>query len=120
MIKGICLLDIEKLTKAEEARTNTYRVKIKASEYDRAMNPDVWPYRFGVRHYIPPRRKPHQNTCQAQLAQAWVRINPQQYRGHQQQQQRAPAPRPDAHGQHAGVVTENKFAVDGFEQECVN
>ena len=119
MNKGICVLDIEKLTKAEEARTNTFRVKIKASEYDKAMNPDVWPYRVGVRHYIPPKRKPYQNSWEAQSAQAGGRINPQQYGGHQQRQREA-VPRPDAHGQHAGVSTENRFAVDGFEQECVN
>ena len=30
---------------------------IKPADYEKAMNPQVWPYRVGVRHYKPPRRK---------------------------------------------------------------
>ena len=30
---------------------------IKRADYEKAMNPEVWPYRVGVRHYKAPRRK---------------------------------------------------------------
>ena len=54
--KGIEVLDIEKLTTYEHARTNTFKVKIKAAQYNKAMNPDIWPLRVGVRHFRQPRR----------------------------------------------------------------
>ena len=143
--KGIAVVDIEKLTKAEEARTNTFRVKIKASEYDKAMNPDVWPYRVGVRHYIPPKRNP-QNSWQQQSAQSGGRINPQQQRDHygrqyqgqgqypqhgngrssgapgqaeHQQQQQPKVPLPGNQSDN-GVGTHNRFTAEGFEQEVSN
>lgn len=152
--KGITVLEIEKLTKAEEARTNTFRVRIKASEYEKAMNPDVWPYRVGVRHFIPPKRKPQQQqSWEAQSAQAGGRINPQQqqrgYRGHhshngynqgygsygQQHQQKYAGQgpqQPEGQYQQAGqyqygpgvpqpgVITQNRFNVDGFAREVPN
>ena len=48
------------LTKAEvvnEVRTLTFRVAVKASEYEAALKPEVWPYRVGVRHYKAPRKE---------------------------------------------------------------
>ena len=54
--KGISVINIEKLTHHPEARTNTFKVVIKLSDYEKAMNPEVWPYRVGVRHYKPLRR----------------------------------------------------------------
>ena len=55
--KGISVVSVEKLTRDEVVtRTNTFKVVIKLTDYERAMNPDIWPYRVGVRHYKPPRR----------------------------------------------------------------
>ena len=31
---------------------------IKPSEYEKALSPDVWPYRVGVRHFKQKRKKP--------------------------------------------------------------
>ena len=73
---GITVIEMEKLTKNEEARTNAFRIRVKASDFDKAMKPEVWPYRVGVRHYIPPKRK--QQTWQAQSAQSGGFINPPQ------------------------------------------
>ena len=58
--KGIDVLEIKKLTTFEQARTNTFKIKIKAAQYTKAMDPDIWPLRVGVRHYRQPRRE--QNT----------------------------------------------------------
>ena len=55
--KGISVISIEKLTTHPDARTNTFKVVIKLSDYEKAMNPEVWPYRVGVRHFKPQRRK---------------------------------------------------------------
>ena len=57
--KGIEAVDVEMLTKPEVmemVRTVTFRVAVKAADYDAALKPEVWPYRVGVRHYRAPRR----------------------------------------------------------------
>ena len=53
--KGICVTDVKKLTTYEQARTNTFKVSIKASDYDKAIRPEVWPLRVGVRLFRPKR-----------------------------------------------------------------
>ena len=50
------MINIEKLTTHPDARTNTFKVVIKLADYEKAMKPEVWPYRVGVRHFKPPRR----------------------------------------------------------------
>ena len=55
--KGVNVTEIELISNAPERRTNTFRVAIKAADYDKAMNPEVWPYRVGVRRFIPRRPK---------------------------------------------------------------
>ena len=55
--KGINVTEIELISNAPERRTNTFRVAIKAADYDKAMKPEVWPYRVGVRRFIPKRPK---------------------------------------------------------------
>ena len=57
--KGINVVEVEKLTKPEVldlVRTITFRVSVKAADYEAALKPEVWPYRVGVRHYRAPRR----------------------------------------------------------------
>ena len=54
--KGVEVVELALLTTYEHARTNTFKVKIKASQYSKAMSPDVWPFRVGVRHYRQPKR----------------------------------------------------------------
>ena len=53
--KGVNVTEIELISNAPERRTNTFRVAIKAADYDKAMQPEVWPYRVGVRRFIPKR-----------------------------------------------------------------
>ena len=40
----------------DEVRTLTFRVSVKAADYEAALKPEVWPYRVVVRHYKAPRR----------------------------------------------------------------
>ena len=37
------------LTKYEQSRSLAYKVSIKSCDYEKAQNPEVWPYRVGVR-----------------------------------------------------------------------
>ena len=112
--KGINVVEIELLTQHPEARTNTFRIAIKPSDYDRAMNPDVWPYRVGVRIF---RQKRAQHSWNNQSGQAGGNVQPghpqgDQHRGNQHHQGQ------DRHSQHRqnqqqpqGIETHNGFAA---------
>jgi hypothetical protein len=64
--KGIDVLEIVKLTTFEQARTNSFKIKIKAAQYNKAMNPEIWPLRVGVRHYRQPRREQNRGSSWAE------------------------------------------------------
>ena len=49
--KGLSVKDCILLTKFEGARSLSYKVTIKSTDLDFAKNPDIWPYRVGVRLY---------------------------------------------------------------------
>ena len=77
------MIEIEKLTKEDaETRTNTFKVVVKLSDYEKAMQPEVWPYRVGVWHYKPQRRNQQGMSWQQQSQQAG---------GQPQQRQQPPA-----------------------------
>ena len=48
--KGLDLIECVKVSH-QEARTKSFRVKIKADDYDKAMSGETWPYRVRVRPY---------------------------------------------------------------------
>ena len=58
--KNINVIECKKLTTFEQARTHCYKVTIKASEYEKATKPEVWPYRVGVRLFKQFREKKDQ------------------------------------------------------------
>ena len=63
--KGINVTAVKKLTTFEEARTFTFRVSIKVSDYEKALKPEVWPLRVGVRPFRPKRtNNPTQSWAQ--------------------------------------------------------
>ena len=45
------------LTKFEEARSLSFKVTIKAEDFEKANNPAIWPYRVVVRKFVNFRRK---------------------------------------------------------------
>ena len=50
--KGINVITVEKLTREDiETKTNTFKVVVKLADYERAMTPEVWPYRVGAVSY---------------------------------------------------------------------
>ena len=48
--KGLELMECSKVSHAE-ARTSSFRIQVKAQDYDKAMHSDTWPYRVRVRPY---------------------------------------------------------------------
>ena len=57
--KGIVTVAVETLTRSEvldQVRTKTFKITVKASQYEAALKPEVWPYRVAVRHFRAPKR----------------------------------------------------------------
>ena len=76
--KGINPVEVEMLTKQEvieNVRTLTFRVAVKAAEYEASLKPEVWPYRVAVRHYKAPRRDRSEGTWQGQSERSGGQIN---------------------------------------------
>ena len=74
--KGIHVVEIEKLTKDDaETRTNTFKVLIKTADYEKAMDPEVWPYRVGIRHFKPQRRSRQGMSWEQQTQQNGGHVN---------------------------------------------
>ena len=48
---GLVVRSCDLLTRFEGARSLTYKIVVKASDYDKAINPDIWPARVGVRKF---------------------------------------------------------------------
>jgi hypothetical protein len=58
MDKGIEVVAVETLTKDEvlpQVRTKTFKITVKAGQYEKALMPEVWPYRVAVRHFRAPK-----------------------------------------------------------------
>ena len=53
----ICLTKIE-LIKEDKVRAKTMKVTVEAIDLEKAMNPEVWPLRVGVRYFKAPSRRP--------------------------------------------------------------
>lgn len=61
--KGIKVIDVQCMTKPElitegKVRSKSMKVTVKAAEHEKAMNPDLWPMRVGVRYFKAPSRRP--------------------------------------------------------------
>ena len=49
--KGVNIKSCDLLTKHEAAQSLSYKITVKASEYDKVTNPEIWPERNGVRRF---------------------------------------------------------------------
>ena len=68
--KGIKVKEVKCLTKIElinedKVRAKTMKVTVEAADLEKAMNPEVWPLRVGVRYYKAPRRPAPEEGGQA-------------------------------------------------------
>ena len=80
--KGVNVVAVETLTKADvlpNVRTKTFKVTVKASHYEKALLPESWPYRVGVRHFRAARRT--ENSWQSQSARAGGLVDKESQRG---------------------------------------
>ena len=122
--KGIDVLKVECLTKPElvlenKVRSKTMKVTVKASELDKAMKPEVWPSRVGVRHYRAPQRSMQgegEGSWASQSAKAGGRME-ERVQG-RRQPPRTPSIRQQQVNQPAlKLMLENMFGLLG-EQAC--
>ena len=114
--KGIKVEEIECLTYHPDARTNTFRIAIAVSDYDKALNPEVWPYRVAVRPFRPSRKDRDQKSLEYQFGRSGgvIQQHAQQQAHHthaQHQQQR----HPQTFQQHALHATEALEISNRFE-----
>ena len=116
--KGIKVTEIECMTYHPEARTNTFRVAIAISDYEKALNPEVWPYRVAVRAFRPARRDREQKNMEYQFGRSGGVVNHQRSRDTQQQpqqqQQQQPQQRQPQQNQSQTqdtIETSNRFDV---------
>ena len=87
--KGINVKKVECLTKPEliveeKVRSKTMKVTVKAAELEKAMDPGMWPYRVGVRHFRAPQRSRQgagDGSWASQSAQSGGRLEQGQNRG---------------------------------------
>ena len=110
--KGITVTDVELLTKfyKEESKSYSYRIAIKAADYEKALKPDVWPYRVSIRLYKTKRSQPQQN---------WDPKPPESMNSRPlvESLQSSNTPQYDPA---TPIETHNRFDVNGFQQEVSN
>ena len=122
--RGITAVKVDCLTKKElidekKVRTKTFKVTVKASEHVKAMNPEVWPYRVGVRYFrAPPRTRQGAGNGswanQAAHAGGWVEEGQGNRRQSRKQHQNGAPSRGQDQGNVpvvANMLNQNQFAV---------
>ena len=111
--KGLDIVSCELLTNnVEQCRTLSFKVTIKAEDFERAKNPAIWPYRVVVRKFVHFRRK-----VADEFASASASVQ-QQMRGVRQLDQgagRGPAQHhQEQQQQQSATPVFNRFNVSGF------
>ena len=49
--KGIKILACDLLTKYEGARSLSFKISVRSYDYEKVINPDIWPVGVGIRHF---------------------------------------------------------------------
>lgn len=66
--KGLQVVDCELLTKYEGARSNTYKIVVKSTDFDKAKDPETWPSGVGVRLFkFFPNKKVREDVHSSQI-----------------------------------------------------
>ena len=105
------MVEIEKLTKDDvPSRTNTFKIVVKCADYETAMNPEVWPYRVGVRHFKPPRMSRQGPSWQDQVKQGGGQVG-QQHGRHGPQPKGQPRPPPQQVQPEFHIDLQNRYWV---------
>ena len=121
--KGIKVTEIECMTYHPDARTNTFRVAIAVADYEKALDPEVWPYRVAVRPFRPARRDREQRSMENQFGRSGGVFQNQQRRSNQQEGSQQPHNKQQSNQQHQqqsseAVETSNRFdALIGMDTQ---
>ena len=122
--KGLRVTGIELLTnfRIEEARSFTYRISIKAADYEKALNADIWPHRVGVRLFRNKRNFINPASWSAQSAQTGGNIMASQQAFRQYNHTVRPNGNTAAtqHGGAEALPLQNRFVTPGFLPEVFN
>ena len=121
--KGINVTDIELLTayKKEEARSYSYRIAIKPEDYEKALKPDVWPYRVGVRLYKQKRLNNQNQSWSQQSGQTGGNILEQNRNNRNSQNRKYEKHTMPTSAMNDGYLdVQNRYVVPGFEAEVFN
>ena len=62
-VKKVELMTRPELLKENKVRSKSMKVTVTSSEYEKAMNPEMWPFRVGVRHFKAASRRPEQDAA---------------------------------------------------------
>ena len=117
VVRGLRVTDVELITKFRipECRSYTYRVAIKAEDYEKALNPDIWPHRVGIRLFKNKRAQPdllswNQQSNPNQLNQNAARNStPMHVLSH-----------PPSISVDSPLELQNRFVAAGFANEVTN
>ena len=94
--KGVDAVALETLTKDEvlpNVRTKTFKITVKPAQYEKALDPAVWPYRVGVRHFRAPRRTDREGSWSNQSGRTGGLVERRDHAGGQ-----GAGTQPGAHG----------------------
>ena len=118
--RGLRVTDIELLTnfRRAEARSFSYRIAIKADDYEKALNADIWPHRVGVRLFKNRRNFLNHSSWASQSAQTGGNVVPS-YQNHHHSSRSTHVQ--SVHSSSADAVEkQNRFDVPGFAHEVLN
>ena len=96
------------------------KVTVKGAQHEKAMNPDIWPLRVGVRHFRAPFHKPASNgtSWASQSSQSGGKEKTQGgNRNHQHKKHQAGNKRESTA---PGISVQNKFEILGTLMELIN
>ena len=115
--KGLRVTEIDLL-----ARSFTYRIAIKADDYEKALNADVWPHRVGVRLFRNKRTFANTGSWASQSAQTGgnVMTNRQEYQNLlSARSTHSLVPVQQISGTES-LALQNRFVTPGFATEVFN
>ena len=108
--RGIQVTDIELLTKffINESKSYTYRIAIKPEDYEKALVPEIWPHRVGVRLFKQKRVQQDQN---------WNPVQGQNLSQQDNISSRKSLPVVNQPLENTPLETRNRFDIPGFADE---
>ena len=117
-------LCIELLTnfRREEARSFTYRIAIKAADYEKALNADVWPHRVGVRLFRNKRNFMNPGSWSSQSGQTGgnVLTSREEYQNLMSARSTNSLVNINQPSRSESLAVQNRFVTPGFATEVLN